>query len=164
MVAALHEEVTNMRKAALGFALLLLGLGAAAAQPAGPGGPHGPGMGRDGGEGLARLLGLSEEQKGQVQKLMEGQRAKHEALRDELGKNREQLEQALESANPDPTAVGELAIEGHRLRQEGRALREAQHKAVRALLTPEQQVKFDAMRALREDLGPRGEGRPMGRR
>jgi len=121
-------------------------------------------MGRDGGEGLARLLGLSEEQKGQVQKLMEGQRAKHEALRDELGKNREQLEQALESANPDPTAVGELAIEGHRLRQEGRALREAQHKAVRALLTPEQQVKFDAMRALREDLGPRGEGRPMGRR
>jgi len=112
---------------------------------------------------MARFLGLSEEQKGQVQKVMEGQRAKHEALRDELEKNRDALRQALESANPDPAAVGELAIEGHRLREEGRALREAQDKAVRALLTPEQQAKFDAMRALREDGGPMGEGRPKGR-
>jgi Spy/CpxP family protein refolding chaperone len=110
-------------------------------------------------EGMARFLGLSEEQKAQVGKLREGQRAKHEALREKLEKNREQLQQALESVNPDPVVVGELAIEGHRLREEGRALRGAQDKEVRALLTPEQQARFDAMKALREDGGPMGAGR-----
>jgi Spy/CpxP family protein refolding chaperone len=107
---------------------------------------------------MARFLGLSDEQREQVRKLMEGRRAEHEALREKLDKNREELAGALESANPDPTAVGELAIEGHRLREQGRALREAQHKAVRALLTPEQQAKFDAMRALRDE-GPGGHPR-----
>ena len=102
------------------------------------------------------------QQKEQVRKLMEDQRAEHEALREKLEKNEEQLQAALESANPDPAAVGELAIEGHRLHEQGRALREAQDKAVRALLTPEQQVKFDAMKALREEGGPMGGGRPMG--
>jgi Spy/CpxP family protein refolding chaperone len=112
---------------------------------------------------MARFLGLSEAQKGQVQKVMEGRRAKHEALREQIEKNRDELQQALENANPDPAAVGELAIEGHRLREQGRALREAQDRAVRALLTPEQQAKFDTMKALREDGGPMGKGlRPRG--
>ena len=148
-----------MRKtlAVLGAAGLALGVAAAGAQPPGPGGPRGARMERA--EGMARFLGLSEEQKAQVRKVMEGERAKHEALREKLEENRERLQQALENANPDPLSVGELAIESHRLREEGKALREAQDKAVRALLTPEQQAKFDAMRALREDGG-----RPRGRR
>jgi len=153
-----------MRKAlaVLGVAGLVLGVGATAgAQPPGPDGSRGPRMERA--EGMARFLGLSEEQKAQVEKLTEGRRAKHEALREKLEKNREQLQQALESVNPDPVVVGELAIEGHRLREEGRVLREAQDKSIRALLTPEQQARFDAMKALREDGGPMGARRPMGR-
>jgi Spy/CpxP family protein refolding chaperone len=152
-----------MRKAlaVAGVVALALGLGAAAGGQPGPEGPRGARMGPD--HGMARFLGLSEEQKAQVQKLMEGQRTKHEALREEFEKNRQQLEQALQGANPDPTTVGELAIAGHRLRERGKALREAQDRAIRALLTPEQQAKFDAMRALREDGGPMGWGRPMGR-
>ena len=63
---------------------------------------------------------------------------------------------ALEGASPDPVAVGELVIEGHRLHEQGRALREAQDKAVRKVLTPEQQAKFDAMKALRDEGGPMG--------
>jgi len=88
---------------------------------------------------------------------MEGRRAEHEALREKLEKNQGEMKEALEGANPDPVAVGELAIEGHRLREQGRTLREAQDKAVRAILTPEQQVRFDAMKALREEgrRGPR---------
>lgn len=160
-----------MRKtilAVLGGAAVVLVVGAAAgsAQPPPPG-ERGPGMGRP--DGTARFLALSEAQQEQVRKLMDEQRPEHEALREKVERNRELLEQALEAASPDPAAVGELAIEGHRLREQGRALREAQEKALRALLTAEQRVRFDALKALREDgmgrppefgPGPRPEGGP----
>ena len=150
-----------MRKtilAVLGGAALVLVLGAAvgSAQPPPPA-EGGPWTGRA--HGLTRFLGLSEQQQDQVRKLMEERRAEHQALREKVEKNREELRQALESANPDPAAVGELAIEGHRLRQQGRALREAQDKAVREVLTGEQQVRFDALRALRQE-GTGGPRRP----
>lgn len=48
-------------------------------------------------------------------------------------------------------------------RWRGKALRDARDQAVRALLTPEQQARFDAMKALREDGGPMGGGGPKGR-
>jgi len=160
-----------MRKtilAVLGGAALALVLGAVAgsAQPPPPG-ERGPGMVRP--DAMARFLALSEQQQEQVRKLMDEQRPEHEALREKLEKNREFLQQALEGANPDPAAVGELAIEGHRLREQQRALREAQEKALRNLLTAEQRARFDAMKALREGgmdgragggPGPRPEGSP----
>ena len=148
----------KMNLAVLGTAALTLalGAGAAGAQTPGPEGPGGmgPRMGRA--EGMARFLGLSEAQKVEVRKLMEGRRAEHEALREQLETNSERLEKALESASPEPVVVGELAIEGHRLREQGRAFREAQDKAVRGILTSEQQTKFDAMKALRDEGGPMG--------
>lgn len=135
---------------------LALGAGVASAQPPFPegSGERNPRMGRA--EGMARFLGLSEAQKTQVRALMEARRAEHEALREKLDKNRDDLEKALEGASPDPVAVGELTIEGHRLHEQGRALREAQDAAVRKLLTPEQQAKFDAMKALRDEGGAMG--------
>ena len=150
-----------MRKtilAVLGAGALALGVGPAAviAQPPPPG-EHGPGMGRA--EHMARFLGLSEQQQGDVRKLMEGRRADHQALWEKLKTNREAMQQALDSANPDPSAVGELAIEAHRLHQQEKALRDAQDKAIRDILTPDQKVKFDAMKALREGgMGGRPEG------
>jgi Spy/CpxP family protein refolding chaperone len=115
-------------------------------------------------QGMARFLGLSEAQKVEVRKLMEGRRAEHEALREQREANSEQLKKALESANPDPTDVGAIAIEGHRLHEQGRALREAQDKALRGLLTPEQRTKFDAMKALRDEGGGPGGFGPRGHR
>jgi Spy/CpxP family protein refolding chaperone len=146
----------KMNLAVLGTALTLALGGSASAQPSPPERPEGmgPRMGRA--EGMARALGLSEAQKEQVRQLMEGRRAEHEALREKIEKSQQQLQEALEGANPDPVTVGELAIEGHRLREQGRALRDAQDKAVRAILTPEQQTRFDVMKALREEGGPMG--------
>lgn len=145
--------------AVLGGASLVPLLGAAlgSAQPLPPGDGR-PWMGRA--EGMTRLLGLSEQQRDQVQKAMEERRPEHRALRERILKNREALQQALESANPDPAAVGELAIEGHLLRTQERALRDARDEAIRALLTAEQRARFDALRALREEGmgGPRGDG------
>jgi Spy/CpxP family protein refolding chaperone len=157
----------DMRKATLavvGAVGLALGIGggAVSAQPPGLEGRRtGPRMGRA--EGMARFLGLSDAQKEQVRNLMESRREEQVALRERMRKNRDAMEKALEGSSPDPVAVGELAIEGHRLREQGRALREARDKAVREILTPEQQVRFDAMRALREEGGPglrHGEPRP----
>jgi Spy/CpxP family protein refolding chaperone len=143
--------------AVIGAAGLALGAGMAAAQP-GPGGPGRRGAG--GPERIARVLGLTEEQQARVRDLMEAQRPKHEALREKAAANREALREALSAGNPDPTAVGELAIEGHRLREEGRKVREAHEQALRQLLTPEQRTKFDALRSLREERG--GKRRPGG--
>ena len=156
----------KMNLAVLGTATLTLalGVGAAGAQPRGPdgAGQKEPRLGRE--EGMARFLGLNEEQKAKVRQLMEGRRAEHEALQEKLEKNREQLQEALAGPSPDPVAVGELAIEGYRLREQGRAVREAQDEAVRAILTPEQQARFDAVKALRDDGGPAGFGPPRGPR
>jgi Spy/CpxP family protein refolding chaperone len=144
----------------IGAAGLALGAGMVAAQP-GPGGPGRRGAG--GPERIARVLGLTEQQQAQVRQLMQAQRPKHEALREKAEANREALREALSAANPDPTAVGELAIEGQRLREEGRKLREAQDQALRQLLTPEQRTKFDALVSLREERGgKRGRGGPHG--
>jgi Spy/CpxP family protein refolding chaperone len=156
-----------MRKsklAILGTVLTLAPFGLARAQPPPSDGPEGGGPRIGRGEGMARALGLSEAQKEQVHKLMEGRRAEHAALREQIMANSEQLRKALEVANPDPAGVGELAIEGHRLREQGRALREAQDKAVRAILTPEQQARFDAIAALRDEGGPGGFGPRRGHR
>ncbi len=156
----------------LGGATLALVLGAVAgsAQPPPPG-ESGPGMGRL--DAMTRFLALSEHQQEQVRKVMDDQRPEHEALREKVEKNRDLLQQALESTNPDPVAVGELAIEGHRLREQERALRDVQEKAFRGLLTAEQRVKFEAMKALRGQgpggppaggPGPRPEGAPRPQR
>jgi len=155
-----EQEVTFMRKtilAVLGVLALGVGPAAAIAQPPPPG-EHGPWMGRA--DRMARFLGLTQQQQDQIRKLMEDRRGDCQALWEKLKTNREATQQALDNANPDPAAVGELAIEAHRLHQQMQALRDAQDKAIRDLLTPDQRVKFDAMKALRPESmgGPRGAG------
>jgi Spy/CpxP family protein refolding chaperone len=160
-------------RAVLGVAVLALAAGPSPGS-AEPPSPAERGSRMDRAEPMARFLGLSEQQQEAVRKLMEERRAEHQALRERMAANREAMEQALDVANPDPVAVGERAIEAHRLQKQQRALREAQDDAIRELLTAEQKVRFDAMRALRQEgrggppeggFGPRparrsGEPRP----
>jgi len=128
----------------------------------------GPGMpppGRH--EGIARELALSEAQQEKVREIMDEQRKEREALYDKLSANRDALHQLLESGGADANAVGELVLQGRKLHEESRALREAEQKAIRAILTPEQQKKFDQVLEQRRDRGPgRGpegfQGRPPG--
>jgi Spy/CpxP family protein refolding chaperone len=144
-----------------GLAAVLAFASLAAAQPAGGRGGWGPG----GADARADYLKLSEPQRAQAKELFEKQRPQLAALHQSLRDNRQKVEEALAAPTPDPTAVGELVIEGHRLQQQSKQLRDQADKALRALLTPEQQVKFDAMRALREErgpMGPLGHGRGFG--
>lgn len=141
---------------ALGVAAaFLLAAGLAGAQPPGK---RDRDRGPRGFDRPARYLGLTDQQKGAFRQIREKQRPQIEALHRKMHENHEQLRQALEGPSPEPAAVGELAIEGHRLQGEVRALREDAARQLRALLTPEQQVKFDAMKALRPDDGPMGMG------
>ena len=140
-------------------AAFLLSAGVAGAQP--PAGKGDRERGPRGFERPARYLDLSEQQKEAFRQIREKQQPQVEALHRKMHENRQQLHQALEGANPEPVAIGELAIEGHRLQGQMRALREDADKQLRALLAPEQQVKFDAMKALRRDGGPMEDG-PMG--
>ncbi len=148
-------------------AALLLGAAATQAQPPQPGaGPPGPGLERQRAHGphdaLSRMLELSESQQEKVREILDEQRPQREALHEKLSANRDALHELLESGSADASAVGELVLEGRRLHEESRGLREAEQKAIRGVLTPEQQKKFDAMKERRRERGPRGEG-PHGR-
>ena len=85
-----------------------------------------------------------------------GRAARRSARRcyEKLSANREALHELLESGSADANAVGELVLEGRKLHEESRTLREAEQKAIRAILTPEQQKKFDQALEQRRDRGP----------
>jgi Spy/CpxP family protein refolding chaperone len=140
-------------------AVTLLGASAALAQPFGPGeGDRGP----RGFRGPARFLELTEQQQAAARDIFEQRRPETEALREQMRENRTLLRESLESGNPDPTSVGELVIEGHALRQKGRALREESKKAFEALLNTEQKRKLEMLEAARAAGGPKGRRGRMG--
>lgn len=71
-----------------------------------------------------------------------------------MRQNHQALEAALERDDPDPTAVGKIAIEGRALRKQAEAHREQMNQALREFLTPEQQTKLDVLESMRR-RGPR---------
>jgi protein CpxP len=156
-------------------AALLVAAGSAPAQPGPASGLElgvafepGPGMPpADRPGGMARDLGLSEAQQEKLREIMDEQRAQREALYEKLSANRDALHELLESGSADANAVGELVLQGRKLHEESRTLRDAEQKAIRAILTPEQQKKFDQALAQRRERGPgRGpdgfQGQPPG--
>ncbi len=139
----------------LGAAAVWLVAVVAGAQPAGPpkGGPGGFML-----ERATRVLNLTADQKTAFQKVLDQQKPQMDSLHQQMRDNHQKLEAALSAENPDPATVGTLAIEGHKLMQQGKALHEQMAQALRALLTPDQQTKFDALQSLR-GAGPWGGGR-----
>jgi Spy/CpxP family protein refolding chaperone len=142
-----------------GAVALWLGASMVGAQPA-----DGPGKGRPGrfmADRMARVLDLSDDQKASFQKALEQQRPQMQTLHQQLRDNHQKLDDALKGDNPDPATVGQLVIQGQALMKKGRALRDQASQALRGLLTPEQQAKFDAMESLRQG-GGFGPGRGPG--
>ena len=75
-----------------------------------------------------------------------------------MRENRGELKELLKSGSPDPAAVGKLVIQEHKLREQGKAQREQSKQALRALLTPEQQAKFDVLQSMKRGRGDMGPG------
>ncbi len=118
-------------------------------------GSGGPGHGRL--DALTRELDLSSDQQEKLREIFEARRGPREALHQKMARNRDALHALLESGSAEASAVGELVLEGRTLREEGRALWEAEAKAIRAILTPEQLKKFDKLGGPRRSPG-RGTG------
>jgi Spy/CpxP family protein refolding chaperone len=141
--------------------VLLIGPSGAVAQPFGLEG-GGPGGGRFRGPG--RFLELTEDQQEAARQIFEQRRPEMQALHEQMRENRTLLRDALESG-ADAASVGELVIDGHALKEQGRAMREDSKEAFESLLTPEQKRKLELLEAARaagSSRGPHGKMGPRG--
>lgn len=139
-------------------AALLLAAFASVAAPHPGRGPegHGPdGFGPAGHmlERAGRALQLTDQQQEQARQLLEARRPQMDALHQQMRDAHEKLAAALDAKDADAASVGRLAIAQHRLHLKGKALHEEMAKAFQALLTPEQQQKFELLKSMHED-GP----------
>jgi Spy/CpxP family protein refolding chaperone len=135
----------------------------------GPQGPGGPGMGigmRDG-SCLIDYLGLSDEQVAAWQNLRDQLHATLEPIREQRVALHERIQAALTSEGADACAVGQLMVQAHALGDQMRAAREANQTSFVALLTAEQQTKYQQFKEVRGmcrgDRGQRGAGMRRGR-
>jgi len=144
-----HKLITLASLGALAF----LGASSSAAQSFGPeeGGPGPRGL-----RGPARVLDLTDEQQAAAREILQQQRPERQALREEMRENREALREALETDAAEPCAVGEIVMEGHALKERGRALREESREAFAGLLNEEQRSKLETLEAARELTGRKG--------
>lgn len=140
--------------------LAWMAAGALAALPAfaGPGRPHGPGPGRPDwredrlemrAERVADALELNAEQRATFERLRAEALAAAEPAREQMRTGHEQLRALLDSADPDPAAVGAKVIEIHRLHGELRAAREKLDRDLEASLADAQKLAWKALRETR---------------
>ena len=87
-------------------------------------------------------LGLTEEQKAEFKKLRESHKATMSSLREKGAGIRTQLQEQLGMEESSSAKVGELVIEGRKVRQEIRQARQSMRKSFAALLTAEQKEKI----------------------
>lgn len=123
--------------ALMGSLLLVCGSVAAAQGQAGQ-------MGR-----LKRFLALTDTQVNDIGALLRKHREAAFPLRQDLRARNHQLQNALDTAEPNPNTVGQLVIARSGLNKELRALNVNLRSDIAAVLTPEQKQKFEQMKARR---------------
>ena len=132
------------------------GSGPMAGPQQGAGGPQGPGP--DGEilppRALAEFLGLTETQIEQLAALRETLRTTVQPLIEQQRANHEQIEAALAAGNA--AQAGQLLLDNYNLRPQIKAAHDAFAAAFAALLTPEQQAKWDVYQQLMELRRGRG--------
>ena len=126
--------------------IMTVAIAAVAAPPrrgAGPGAQRGPGGGRAvlPPQAIADFLALSEAQSDQLKSLRESMKTTTEPLREQQRANREAMQAALEAG--DTAKAGEIAMAGHKVRQQIKAAHDTFQTSFAALLTPEQKEKWD---------------------
>jgi Spy/CpxP family protein refolding chaperone len=106
------------------------------------------------GERMMRFLGLSAEQQAQWTIIHDEMKANLEPLREQRQVNRSEIAGELQATNPNAFRIGELVIANHGLGLQAKAFREQTHARIMAMLTPEQQEKFQQM--IQRQRGRRG--------
>ena len=121
----------------------------------GPGGPGGPGFGPR----LAEELGLSDDQKAQLEALRGKQRETLRPLMESARQAHEAFQAALDADNADAAAIGQAALAMKAAEKKLRAAHDAAFEEMKAILTPEQAAKLEQARAQHKGPGPGGFGR-----
>lgn len=106
---------------------------------------------------IARFLHLSADQVTQTKALRQELKTAVDPLREELDGIHEQVGDLLDGDNPDACTVGGLVVQGDGLRDQIETLHDGFEADFRALLTPEQQTKWDALQVV-----CRAQGQPTG--
>jgi Spy/CpxP family protein refolding chaperone len=142
-----------------------MGPGMGAGPGMGPGMMHGPGMGPGRHlDHLVRALDLTAEQQASLQTLRDELQATVQPLFEAKRAAGEQLHEAIQAGSTDALALGNLVIQAHGNDAAIKAAHDTFEASFVALLTPEQQTKYEAIKDLRP-RGPRGRhhgGPPVG--
>jgi protein CpxP len=149
-----HMKVIQKTKIAAVIAAVgvAIGLGTAvSAQPREPAGGEHRGM-RGGFPGLGQL-GLSDDQRQEVRRIMELHKAERQAIGQRLREARRAQSDAVMTVPVDESAVRARSAELAKVETEAAVLRARVHAEVYNVLTPEQQEKAKALRAEREARG-----------
>ena len=135
-----------MKRIAFFIALIALATTVAIAQQPHRGGPP-P-------RELAQYLGLTADQQTQIDALHQSLRTTIDPLFEQKRAEDEKLHSMIESANPDPTAIGKQVLAVYAIDQQIKSAHDATDAKISTLLTPEQKVKFEAFLAARHMQGP----------
>ncbi len=110
-------------------------------------------------ERLTELLDLDAGQKAQVEEILTVARARHQEARKVAKSRHDELKALLDSGSANEAEVGALVIEMHQFRTQMKSEREQIHFEISALLTPEQQERFEVIKDLHSERGERRHGR-----
>jgi protein CpxP len=120
----------------------------------GPGGREGRGFGRD--------LNLTDAQKAQIRAIHQKYQPQNQALRDRAKPFREAARAARQRG--DTAAFRSNMEQARQVMQSGQAIHTQQRAEIRAILTPDQQAKFDARQKAASERRAQGGKRGWGRK
>lgn len=111
-----------------------------------------PGPGRRGyGEArlqrMAEYVGLTEEQQATWKSLHEQEKTEMQPLMEQGRELHQRLRTAMDAENPDPTAVGAATLALRQHREKVKAAHEAFQQRLRGVLNDDQKAKLDAFKA-----------------
>jgi len=112
---------------------------------------------------MAAALGLTDQQKAVWQQAFSTMRATAEPLHAQAQAIRGEIEALFAQGNPDPALLGQKMIALHAVQTQLRQARAAMESATTSVLSDEQKLKLDALKAMRPRHGhPWGGPPPSG--
>ncbi len=96
---------------------------------------------------LKTFLALTDKQAADIQVLLKAHQTAAFPIRQDLRARNQELQNALDAAQPNAAAIGQLVIAQHSLKGQLRTLDLKLESDIAAQLTPEQQQKFEQLKS-----------------
>ena len=96
---------------------------------------------------LKTYLGLTDQQAADIRDLLKSHQTATFPIRQDLRARAQELRNALDAAQPNAAAIGQLVIAQHSLKTQLQTLDLKLQSDIAAKLTPEQQQKFEQLRS-----------------